>query len=42
MIFLKKLKCFLSLVFVKINLEKIFANAQNRHKSFLGYKNIDF
>lgn len=40
MIFVRKNEMFFFffLVFVKINLEKMFAHAQNRKKSFSGYK----
>ena len=38
MIFFKNLKLFPFLYFVKINLEKVFANVQDRYKSFPGYK----
>ena len=38
MIFFLNLKLFPFLYFVKINLEKVFANVQDRYKSFPGYK----
>ena len=42
MSFVKNFKFFHSFVFVKVNVEEVFAKVLDRSKSFSGYKNIDF